>query len=108
MFSINFTKNLSREFLIPNQAILPWLITSFFPYNDDGYMSDKDFKTVEPPTSGHPEGEDLVVAYESRTTGGLFRVEVLTFLVFGREFIACNFSTLSKFSCTLCSIVHKV
>lgn len=31
-------------------------------------MSDKDFKTVEPPTSGHPKGEDLVVAYESRST----------------------------------------
>ena len=30
-------------------------------------MSDKDFKTVKPPTSGHPKGEDLVVAYESRT-----------------------------------------
>ena len=71
-------------------------------------MSNKDFKTVEPPTSGHPKGEDLVVAYESRTTGGLFRVEVQTFLVFGREFIACNFSTLSKFSCTLCSLVHRV
>ena len=80
-----------QENLIPHQAILPWLITSFFLYNDDGYMSDKDFKTVKPPTSKHPKCEDLVVAYENRTTGGLFRVEVLTFLLFGREFIACNF-----------------
>ena len=42
-------------------------------------MSNKDFKTDEPPTSGHPKDEDLVVASESQTTGVLFRVEVLNF-----------------------------
>ena len=32
-----------------------------------------------------------VVAYESRTTEGLFREEVLTHLLFGRKVIVCHF-----------------
>ena len=45
----------------------------------------------EPPVSDHPKYQDLVVAYESRATWGLFRDEVHTNLLSGGELIACNF-----------------
>ena len=53
---------------------------------------------VEPLTSNHPKCEDLVVAYGrwslTRTeplSRSLFREEVPTYLLFGQEFIACDF-----------------
>ena len=41
--------------------------------------------------SDHLKYEELVVAFANRPTGDLFRKEVLTRLLFGREFIARNF-----------------
>jgi len=40
--------------------------------------------TVEPPVSDHPKREDLVVFYDKRTTGALFREDVRTHLLYGR------------------------
>ena len=46
--------------------------------------------TVEYPVSNHPKCQDLVVAYENRTTMGLRKgVHVTSVWKKGRELIAC-------------------
>lgn len=47
--------------------------------------------SVKFPLRDHLKCEGLLVAFENRTTGNLFREEVLAHLLFGRQFIACSF-----------------
>ena len=81
-------------------AIVLWYgfsIFCFTSFDDRTYLQDQETdryltkpmlktNTVEPPLSDHLKCDDLVVANENQP-----REEVPIYLLFGREFIACNF-----------------